>query len=110
MTSKTKQKRSESEEKEYYKGVIRKKNKRIKLLERENARLTQYLMRDDWEYDWDEEESKLLALKKESFWSCSVCKSTEFSELILPLRKYITCDSCGKRTKVVIDAMDSVGK
>ena len=71
MSRKSKIKRSDAEEKEYYKGLVRKRDKRIKLLEREVSRLTKYLMRDDTGYDWDEEESKIIPPKPDS-WICAV--------------------------------------
>ena len=107
MPEKKKIKRSDLEEKAYYKGLVRKKDKRIKSLEKEVSRLSKYLMRDDWDYEWDEDESKLTAPKKEKVWSCVKCETSEYHELIVPqkdsFRRYTTCKNCGNRTKVIID-------
>ena len=107
MPIKTKIKRSEAEEKEYYKGLVRKKDKRIKLLEREVARLSKYLMRSDWEEDHEEIEQKPVNTKKKKTWVCVKCGADDYDEITLPqrnlIRKYTTCNGCGNRTRVTID-------
>lgn len=107
MPKKNKTRRSESEEKEYYKGLIRKKDKRIKILEREISRLTKYLARGEVECEWDSEEGRIKSPANHDQWVCERCGSTECDELVLPqkhlVRKYITCKKCGNRSRVEID-------
>ena len=98
---------SDAEEKEYLKGEVRKRDKRIKSLEKEVGRLTKYLMRDDWDFDWDEKESKVKSPKK---WKCSKCGFDRFDQIELPqgdiIKRYVTCKGCGHRTGSKVNVKD----
>ena len=107
MSRKKKLPLSDAEEKEYLKGEVRKKDKKIKSLEREVNRLTKYLMREEVNYEWNEEELKIKAPAKEKQWKCPGCNSTKKDEITLPqgniVKKYIICKDCGKKTGKKID-------
>jgi len=103
--NKTRRNKSDIEDKEYLKGLLRKKDKRIKVLEREVSRLTKYLMRADFDYNYDENEEVVIkAPHKEEKWKCSECGHAECSEITLSpgniARKFITCKGCGNRTRI----------
>jgi len=116
MIKKPKIVRSAAEEKKHYKGVIRDKNKRIKILEREVSRLSKYLVREGFEYKWDEEENQVASPNQGPDWECVKCEHNECYEFELPqgssIRKYFTCKNCGNRTRAVIDGkvMDPSGE
>ena len=108
MAKKTKHSRSESEDREYLRGIIRKKDKQVKLLEREVLRLTKYLMRVEFDVSWDDkDEPKIKAPTRPSDWKCSECGHYACDEISLPqgsvVRKYVTCKQCGDRTRVIIN-------
>ena len=109
----SKPKISDAEEKEYYRGLVRKRDKRIKLLEREVSRLTKYLMQADFDHYCEEDEPIIKAPKKTSNWSCPKCNHSECDELIIgrgmSMRKYVTCKGCSNRTRVIIndESMDT---
>lgn len=102
----TKKHRTDVDDKEYYKGVIRKQNKRILILEREVNRLTKYLMRADFEYDIVDEHPVIKAPNKGT-WECKDCHHNEKSEIEVRhnnvIKYYITCKGCGSRSRVVIN-------
>lgn len=104
---KTRRSRSEVEDREHLRGIIRKKDKRIRLLEREVSRLTKYLMRVDFDVVYDEDEPRIKAPPREPDWTCKECGGHECDELILPqrnlIRKYTTCRDCGNKTRETID-------
>jgi formylmethanofuran dehydrogenase subunit E len=102
----TKKHRTDAEDKEYYKGVIRKQSKRISALEREVSRLTKYLMRADFEYDIVDE-TPVIKSPSKGTWECKDCNHTEKSEIQVRhnsiVKYYITCKGCGARSRILIN-------
>ena len=101
---KGKMEKTDKENSEYQRGEIRKLKKRVRMLERENARLSKYLRNT---IDWlpDEEDAPIPSLRPPK-WECKACGHTKFSELILPFSsgrviKHRKCLECDEREKIV---------
>lgn len=101
---------SDAEDREHLRGLIRKKDKRINLLEREVSRLTKYLIKADFDVFKEEEVVENVARIKAPLnkdWTCENCDGHDCAEIIIPqrnsTRKYITCRGCGNRTRLTIN-------
>lgn len=102
--------RSEKESAQFYKGQIRQLKKRIKVLERENARLSKYLRHAiSWLPEEEEDDRVPIPSLRTPEWTCKLCAHTKFSEVVLPQAngkktiKHIKCLNCGDREKIVIE-------
>lgn len=83
------------DEREFLAGKVRALEKRLRISERENARLAKYIKQLQAEPDEDSEtEESLDAIRKCGH---NGCKSTEFHYLNLPNKRYITCKQCEHR-------------
>lgn len=106
------------EDREQLRGLVRHLRKRVKALERENSRLTKYLIHANYEADWSDPEEPVIKSPRngESDWKCVSCGSTDHKKLDIPrlncIIRYITCDGCGIRSKVTLDEqpVDSGGE
>jgi len=101
--------RSEKESAQFYKGQIRQLKKRIKVLERENSRLSKYLRNAiSWLPEETEDQVPIPSLRTPD-WTCKSCGHTKCSEVVLPQAngkktiKHIKCLNCGDREKIVTE-------
>ena len=93
--------RSDKDKNEYVAGKVRALEKRLRIAERENARLKKFIGSRDYElYDEDSEDQKP---SKKRVCKQPGCKSTEFFFLEIPnkidIKRFYTCKACGKREK-----------
>ena len=82
------------DEREFLSGKIRALEKRLRMAERENARLAKHIkqLHKDPNDDSDSEEVQDLKVCGNKG-----CKSVEFYHLITAHKQYITCKHCGNR-------------
>lgn len=104
--------RSEKESAQFYKGQIRQLKKRVKILERENSRLSKYLRNAiSWlpEESESEPETELIPSLRPTAWTCKPCGHTKYSEVVFPQAnglktiKHVKCLNCGDREKIIIE-------
>ncbi len=106
--------RSEKNKAEHAQGKIRALEKRLKIAERENARLLKFINTHEFELSGEDTEVSEKSSKKRTCQQ-SGCKSTEFFLFELPsktgIKRFFTCKTCGKREKESVErSVDTRGK
>lgn len=90
---------------EYYRGLVRQLQKKVSSLEKENSRLSKLIRQDEERllhaiYD---EPAKPKKAKKEKKWYCPKCEESEHTEMVLPQgnihKVYKICKNCGHKDK-----------
>lgn len=100
-------KKEKDKDTENLKGIIRKQNKTIQHLQKENARLSKHI---DTRYEMLDDYMTGLENPVDEFsgWRCQTCKHDKYDELVLPqanqkTKVYRTCQKCGHKERTEIE-------
>ncbi len=95
--------RAEKDKSEHLLGKIRSLDKRLRIAERENARLTKYIQTREYELSGDTDNEAPGRASKGRVCTNGGCGSEEFYVMDIPskidIKRFYTCKKCGKREK-----------